>query len=57
MARQHDEATLAEMKLSATPGRVERRPPRFGENTDEVLRELGYTASEIADLRAERIAG
>jgi len=45
------------LKLSATPGRVERRPPRFGEHTDEVLRELGYGASEIADLRARRIAG
>jgi formyl-CoA transferase len=44
------------IKLSATPGRVERRPPRFGEDTDAVLAELGLSASEIADLRAKGVA-
>jgi crotonobetainyl-CoA:carnitine CoA-transferase CaiB-like acyl-CoA transferase len=44
------------IKLSETPGRVERRPPRFGEHTDEVLAELGLSASEIAELRAKGVA-
>jgi crotonobetainyl-CoA:carnitine CoA-transferase CaiB-like acyl-CoA transferase len=44
------------IKLSATPGRVESRPPRFGEHTDAVLAELGLSPSEIADLRAKGVA-
>jgi crotonobetainyl-CoA:carnitine CoA-transferase CaiB-like acyl-CoA transferase len=44
------------IKLSATPGRVERRPPRFGEHTDEVLRELDLGPAEIAELRAKGVA-
>lgn len=44
------------IKLSETPGRVERRPPRFGEHTDEVLAELGLSAPEIAELRAKGVA-
>ena len=44
------------IKLSATPGRVERRPPRFGEHTDEVLAELGLAPGAIADLRAKGVA-
>jgi crotonobetainyl-CoA:carnitine CoA-transferase CaiB-like acyl-CoA transferase len=43
------------LKLSATPGRVERRPPRFGEHTDEVLRELGHPPAAIAALRAKGV--
>ncbi len=39
--------TLANpVKLSRTPARVNRRPPRLGEHTDEVLAELGLAAAE-----------
>ena len=31
------------------------RSPLLGENTDEVLQELGYGADEISMLRAERV--
>jgi crotonobetainyl-CoA:carnitine CoA-transferase CaiB-like acyl-CoA transferase len=32
-----------------------RRPPQLGEHVDEILAEAGYTAAEIADLRAEGV--
>jgi crotonobetainyl-CoA:carnitine CoA-transferase CaiB-like acyl-CoA transferase len=42
------------VRLSETPGSVRRRAPGLGEHTDEVLRELGFSAGEIAELRAAR---
>ena len=41
--------------LSDTPARLDRPPPRLGEHTDEVLRELGYDDAAIAALRAQRV--
>ena len=41
--------------LSATPGGIRRRPPLLGEHTDGILGRLGYSASEIAALRAARV--
>jgi crotonobetainyl-CoA:carnitine CoA-transferase CaiB-like acyl-CoA transferase len=32
-------------------------PPRLGEHSAEILRELGYTDGERATLSAERIVG
>jgi len=42
-------------KLSATPGDFAGGGPRLGEHTDDVLRELGYADSAIAELRARGI--
>ena len=42
-------------RLSATPGTIRRRAPLLGEHTDEVLAEIGYGTSGIADLRRDGI--
>ncbi|WP_077000808.1 CaiB/BaiF CoA-transferase family protein [Variovorax sp. KK3] len=41
----------APISLSRTPSAIERRPPKAGEHTDEILHELGYSAGYIAGLR------
>jgi crotonobetainyl-CoA:carnitine CoA-transferase CaiB-like acyl-CoA transferase len=38
-------------RFEATPSKLERHAPALGENTDEVLAELGRTEAEISDLR------
>ena len=42
------------IKMSDSPTEVT-RSPLLGEHTDEVLAQLGYSASDIAALRAERV--
>ena len=37
--------------LSWTPSKLVAAPPEFGEQTDEVLAECGFSKAEIADLR------
>jgi len=43
------------VRLSATPGGIRSRAATLGEHTDEVLREIGYTDSEIAKLRESQV--
>lgn len=42
------------VRLSATPGGIRDRAPLLGEHTDAILAELGFSAPEIAALRAAR---
>jgi len=42
-------------KFEKTPGGIESPPPRLGAHTDAVLGELGYTADQIAELRAHGV--
>ena len=42
-------------KLSATPGGIRSPAPRLGEHTEEVLRDLGFSGSEIEDFRQRQI--
>jgi len=39
------------MRLSEADSGVRRRPPEYGEHTDEILASLGYTPEAVADLR------
>jgi crotonobetainyl-CoA:carnitine CoA-transferase CaiB-like acyl-CoA transferase len=43
------------VKLSHTPGAIERRPPLYGEHTREVLLECELTSAEIARLERNGI--
>jgi crotonobetainyl-CoA:carnitine CoA-transferase CaiB-like acyl-CoA transferase len=38
------------VKLSGTPGSVRTSPPGFGENTEKILRELGYNDGKIKEF-------
>jgi alpha-methylacyl-CoA racemase len=39
------------IRLAGTPASVRRRPPAFGEHTQEVLAEAGYSREQIATMR------
>ena len=41
--------------LSRTPSRMAARPPEFGEQTDEVLTEFGFSPEEIMALRKGKV--
>jgi len=41
--------------LSRTPSKMSARPPEFGEQTDEVLAEFGFTKDEINSLRQNKV--
>ena len=58
----HPEAGQVEMfnipiRLSETPGSLRHPAPLLGQHTDEVLRELGYDASRILQLKEQRVIG
>ena len=41
--------------LSRTPSKMAARPPEFGEQTDEILAEFGFTSEEISSLRQAKV--
>ena len=41
--------------LSRTPSKMVARPPEFGEQTDEVLAEFGFTVDEIGALKQGQV--
>jgi crotonobetainyl-CoA:carnitine CoA-transferase CaiB-like acyl-CoA transferase len=43
------------VKLSSTPGSIRSFAPALGENTEEVLRAIGYSVAKIAELREKRV--
>ncbi len=43
------------IKLSDTPGRIARFAPELGENSEEILRDLGYSEEDIARMRADGV--
>ena len=42
-------------KLSLTPGQHRRNAPTLGEDTDSILKEMGLSAAQIAELKAKGI--
>ncbi|MBI2802701.1 MAG: CoA transferase [Gammaproteobacteria bacterium] len=41
------------VKMTETPGRIERRAPLVGEHTDDILAEIGIDATRVAQLRKQ----
>ena len=45
------------IKLSETPGTIRRLGQALGENTEEILVEIGYSKEEVQKLRKEGVVG
>jgi len=43
------------IKLSRTPGTIRLPPPELGEHTEEILRDMGYSAREIEQFKKEGV--
>ena len=43
------------IRMSATPGAIERRAPRLGEHREEILSSLGYSVEEIRRLKEDHV--
>jgi formyl-CoA transferase/CoA:oxalate CoA-transferase len=43
------------VKMGATPGSLRTRPASFGAHTTDILRELGYTTSQMDDFATRGI--
>ncbi|HZD39180.1 MAG TPA: CaiB/BaiF CoA-transferase family protein, partial [Terriglobales bacterium] len=43
------------IRLSATPLRLDLRPPKLGEHNEETLRAIGFSAAEIETLRQKKV--
>lgn len=48
---------LPAARFAATPSELRRHAPRYGENTDEVLAELGRSPAAITELRSRGVVG
>jgi CoA:oxalate CoA-transferase len=46
---------IAPYRLSATPAKIHSMPPRFGQHTDDILAEHGFSQEEIAQLHADNV--
>jgi crotonobetainyl-CoA:carnitine CoA-transferase CaiB-like acyl-CoA transferase len=42
-------------RMAHDGGSIERPPAKLGQHTDEVLGEAGYSAAEIAEMRAAKV--
>ncbi len=43
------------MKIQGVEERIRYQPPKIGEHTLDVLREIGYTEDEISELKMKGI--
>jgi crotonobetainyl-CoA:carnitine CoA-transferase CaiB-like acyl-CoA transferase len=53
--KRHIRLVSQPFKLSRTPSKMAAPPPEFGEQTDEVLSEFGFSVEEIAELRQAKV--